>query len=56
MKTKKVKILYENEVFDAVIKNDKNFIGGEKVIFTNKDGTTCIIGKKLITIIEDENT
>lgn len=56
MNPKKVKILYENEVFDALIEEDKHFLDGEKVTFVNKNNTTCVYTKKLITILEDENT
>jgi len=56
MKQKKVKILYEDQIFEGIIENDSDFIGGEKVIFVNKDGTTCILSKKLVTIYDYENT
>lgn len=55
-KQKKVKILYEDQIIEGVIENDSKFIGGEKVIFVNKDGTTCIMAKKLVTIYDYENT
>jgi hypothetical protein len=55
-KHKKVKILYEDQIIDGVIEQDGSFIGGEKVIYVNKDGTTCIIAKELVTIYEYENT
>lgn len=56
MNCKKVKILYKNEVFNAVIEKDEHFVSGQKVVFTNKEGVTCIISKKFIKIIEDEKT
>ena len=56
MKQKKVKILYEHQIIEGVIENDSKFIGGEKVIFVNKDGTTCIMAKKLVTIYNYENS
>jgi hypothetical protein len=49
-KQKKVKILYDNQIIDGVIENDVHFVGGEKVIFVNKYGTTCIVSKELVTI------
>lgn len=56
VKQKKVKILYEDQIFEGIIENDSDFIGGEKVIFVNKDGTTCLLSKKLVTIYDYENT
>ncbi len=45
-----MKILYDNQIIDGVIENDVHFVGGEKVIFVNKYGTTCIVSKELVTI------
>ena len=56
MKQKKVKILYEDQIFEGIIENDSKFVGGEKVIFVNQDGTTCILAKKLVKIYDYENT
>ena len=52
---KKVKIInLDNDVFEANLVEDKNFVGGKKLEFINNDGVVCVYSINLVKILEDE--
>lgn len=44
----------EEKIIEAVVEEDKHFLGGKKVIYQNQDGTTCVMSLNLVKIIYDE--
>ena len=52
MNSKKVKILIDDKVLDAILEKDEHFLGGEKVIYEIDENIKGIISKKLVKIIE----
>jgi len=54
MKNTKIKILVENEIIDAELKEDLHFLGGKKVKYKLPNGTTCIVSENFIKILENE--
>jgi len=51
MGNKKVKVLVDNKIIDAILEHDQKFYGGSKVTYQTEDKTKCIISSKLIKII-----
>lgn len=56
MKNKKIKILVNNQIVDATIKEDFHYLGGKKVEFVLNNGVTGITSANLVKIIEDEKS
>lgn len=54
MKKKNIKILINNEIVSATIKEDFHYVGGKKVEYVLSNNTTGITSTDLIKIIEDE--
>lgn len=54
MKDTKIKILVDNKVYDAEVKEDLHFLGGKKVEYKLPNGTTCITSENLIKKVENE--
>jgi hypothetical protein len=54
MKNTKIKILIENKILDAEIKQDLHFLGGKKVVYKLPNGTTGVVSEKYIKIVKNE--
>jgi len=52
MNSKKVKILIDNKIIDAILETDKLFLGGEKVTYEIDKNTKGVVSKKLVKIIK----
>ena len=51
---KKVKFINNGITQEGLLIDDKHFVGGQKIEFTNEEGTKCVYGIDLVTILEDE--
>ena len=54
MKDTKIKILVDNMVLEAEIKEDLHFLGGRNVEYKLPNGTTCIVSENLVKKVENE--
>lgn len=54
MKNKKIKILVNEKVIDATIKDDFHYLGGKKVVYVLPNGVTGHTSLLLTKIVEDE--
>ena len=54
MKNKKIKILVNEKVIDATIKDDFHYLGGKKVVYVLPNGVTGHTSLSLTKIVEDE--
>lgn len=55
MNSKKVKILIDNKIIDAILEEDKRFHGGSKVTYQTEEGKKCMVSVNLVTIIKENS-
>jgi|LakMenEpi03Aug12_release.lakeMendotaPanAssembly.Ray.scaffolds.fasta_scaffold3313548_2 hypothetical protein len=53
---KKVKFINNNIIQEGLLIDDKHFVGGKKIEFTNEEGTKCVYAIDLVTILNDEHS
>jgi len=53
---KKVRFINNGVMQEGLLIDDKHFIGGQKIEFTNEEGTKCVYGIDLVTILEYEHS
>lgn len=55
MNSKKVKILIDNKIVDAILEEDESFYGGSKVTYQIEEGKKCMVSANLVMILKENS-